>query len=326
MYAKVGQYAVAVRDGTTEHGGARTFVRAHTRRGDCAMSTPEDSATDSNPEKGPVAEFESTSLWPVDDPEKTSHIPRPAATAPAASAPAAAEPPAEAPAAPAVDPEATVVASQFGGNHTQPWTSATPAAAPGPGPAPGYAQPPTPTGYGQPGHYQQAPRPVGYPQGPSYQQAPGYPAGTGTYPPGPGYAHPQQPNQPAFGESPTDNIDFTPNTKGPGRRRTLILIGAAVALAVIAVVGVTGFWKPGFFITRQLNITKVTEGVQHILTDPNAGYGISGVSGLNCNNGQNPSGDQGTKFSCALTVNGAKHNVEVTVVDDHGTYQVGKVT
>lgn len=308
-------------------GGCPDTVPGTYTKGDCAMSTPEDSATDSNAENGPVTEFESTSLWPVDDPEKTSHIPRPAATAPAASAPAATEPPAEAPAAPAVDPEATVVASQFRGNHTQPWTSATPAAAP-PAPAPGYSPPPTPTGYGQPGHYQQAPQPGGYPQAPGYQQAPGYPAGTGTgtYPPGPGYAHPQQPNQPTVGDSPTDNIDFSPNTKAAGRRRTLILIGSGVAVAAIAAVSVTGFWKPGFFITRQLNITKVTEGVQHILTDPNDGYGITGVSGLNCNNGQNPSGDQGTKFSCVLTVNGAKHNVEVTVVNDHGTYQVGKVT
>jgi hypothetical protein len=302
------------------------------------MSTPEHAATDSNPEKGPAAGFESTSLWPIDDPEQTSHILRPASAQPATNAPAAAEPPTQAPTAtpvdPAIDPEATTVAPSFGGgNYTQPWASTTPAApaAPPPGygppatPPPGYGPPATP--HGQPGYYQQAPQPGGYPQGTGYQQAPGYPSGGATYPPGPSYAHQPQPNHPTVGESPTGPVDFTPKGKShSGRRRTVVLIGAGAAVAVIAAVGVTGFWKPGFFITRQLNITKVAEGVQHILTDPSAGYGITGVSGLLCNNGQNPSGDQGTKFSCTLTVNGAKHNVEITVVDDHGTYQVGKVT
>ena len=308
------------------------------------MSTPEQPATDPEPEKVPVTEFESTNLWPIDDPEQTSHIPRHAVTPLATSAPApdATPPtpaPAAAPGAPAIDPEATIAAASYGGNYTQPWTSTTPAAAPTPTPGygppatstPGYGRPAAPppgygppaAPYGPPGSYQQAPQPGAYHQSAGYQQAPGYPAGGGTYPPGPQ----QQPNQPPMGESPTGPVDFTPNSKARGgRRRTVLLIGAGAAVAVIAAVGVTGFWKPGFFITRQLNITKVTEGVQHILTDPGAGYGITGVSGLLCNNGQNPSGDQGTKFSCTLTVNGAKHNVEITVVDDHGTYQVGKVT
>ncbi len=306
------------------------------------MSTPEHQSTDSNAEKTPAANSESTSLWPIDDPEQTSHIPRP----PAASAPAATEPPAPAaaPESPAIDPEATTVAPLPSGNYTQPWTSTTPTISPAPAPGygppatppPGYSPPTAPapgydpaatTPYGQPGYYQQAPQPTGYPQGAGYQQAPGYPPAAGTYPPGTNYAQPPQPNHPPMGESPTGPVDFAPkSTKRTGRRRTVILVGSAAALTVIAAVGVTGFWKPGFFITRQLNITKVTEGVQHILTDSNAGYGITGVSGLLCNNGQNPSGDQGTKFSCSLTVNGAKHNVDVTVVDDHGTYQVGKVT
>ena len=178
---------------------------------------------------------------------------------------------------------------------------------------PGYPQPDgyvAPASYTQPGGY--AP-PAGYGQPSEPSQAPGYPQG--------GYAPQPAPAQPFSG------YDFgtPPVPPAPSRRRTGLLIGAGIAVVAAAAIGATGFWKPGFFITRQLNVTKVQEGVQRILTDPNAGYGITGVSGVTCNNGQNPSGDQGTKFTCDLTVNGAKHHVEVTVTDNKGTYQVGRV-
>ncbi|MUL78892.1 DUF4333 domain-containing protein [Mycolicibacterium sp. CBMA 226] len=306
------------------------------------MSAPEQANSGANPENGPAVEFESTGLWPIDDPEQTSHIQRPPTTPPPPASPAPAEPsapgsfatpstptppPAPAPAAadpaPRVDPEATSVVPRPTGDYTRPWAATPPASAPtSPAPGPGFAgypPPHEPAG----GYHQQY---GGSPQGAAYQPAPGYPPGPSGYPagysPSTGYPQPQSPAT----ESTTNTFAFTATKARPQRRRTAILIGAGVVVLVIAAVGITGFWKPGFFVTRQLNVSKVQEGVQHILTDPQAGYGISGVSNVICNGGQNPSGDEGTRFTCDLIVaGGAKHHVDVVVVDDHGTYQVGKV-
>lgn len=298
------------------------------------MSAPEQGTSGSNPDDDhPAVEFETTGLWPIDDPEQTSHIQRPPATpptspaaappAPASTTPTPAPPAAGTSPAPHVDPEATSIVPRPTGNYTQPWPAAPPSPpphTPAPGPAPGgYAPPPyDPAG----GYHQQH---GGYPQGAGYHPATGYPQGTSGYPPSPGYPLPQQPGPAEFAAT---NYDFTSEiTTRAGRRRTALLTSAAVAVIAIAGVGITGFWKPGFFVTRQLNIAKVQEGVQHILTDPTTGYGITGVSGVICNDGRNPSGDKGTKFGCELSVaGGAKHHVEVTVVDDKGTYQVGKIS
>jgi len=299
------------------------------------MSAPEHGDSGANPEHRPAAGFESTGLWPIDDPEQTTHIQRPPATVPAPESPAPAEscvpasvatpPPAaaappSADPAPHVDPEATSVVHRPTGDYTQPWAATTPSATPtSPAPAPGLP------GYPPAGDHQQ--QYGGYPQGAGYQPAPGYPTVPSGAPAGywPNPGHPQ-PQQSAAAEPAPGGFDFTPVTATRSGRRPVLLIGAGVAVIAVAAVGITGFWRPGFFLTRQLNVSKVQEGVQHILTDPNTGYGLSGVSGVVCNDGHNPSGDQGTRFRCSLSVNGAKRSVEVTVVDDHGTYQVGKVS
>ncbi|WP_071288289.1 DUF4333 domain-containing protein [Mycolicibacterium llatzerense] len=288
---------------------------------------------DPAPPAAPV-EFESTALWPIDDPEQTAHITRP--PWPATSTPTAP------PTGPPGSADRTVPATEFAtpvhGVGTAPWTSAptgtgaadhgqtpqsdfvVPAGYPHPSgypPAGGYAPPASAQpdgytaslGYARPGGY---PPPAGYGQPPDTSPTPGYPQWAGHAP------------QPPLGQ-PHPGYDFgTPPVPATSRRRTFLLIGVAVVVAAAAV-GVAGFWKPGFFLTRQLNVAKVQDGVQRILTDSNAGYGIAGVSGVKCNNGQNPSGDQGTKFICDLTVNGVKHHVEVTVTDDKGTYQVGRI-
>lgn len=274
------------------------------------MSTPENQPTGSGPTPPATGRSESTELWTVDDPEKTvnidpektMHIPRPAGTPPPQAPPFT--PPAATYAAgyaSTAAPAATPAPSPHRAPVTQPW-----APQPGPtNPAPSYSQPDQ-SGYSPaPGGYQP---PSGYPQ-------------TSPYPPGPGYA----PEHPA-GEPAAPFAQPTPDSPAKKRRRTPIIIGTAVVVAAAAAVGVTGFWKPGFLLTRQLDITTVQEGVQHILTDQTNGYGLTGINGLVCNNGQNPSAKKGATFTCDLTVNGAKHHVEATVVDDNGTYQVGKVT
>ncbi|MFL0243293.1 DUF4333 domain-containing protein [Mycobacterium sp. SMC-17] len=288
------------------------------------MSAPEQGIGDSQPQPRPAVDHESTGLWPIDDPEQTSHIHRPPITAPAATQPpesAAGDDP-SADSTDAFDPEKTALVPRPGGNLTQPWTSAQPAAQPPSAPSTGYA-PVDHAAYPSGGYHQPPPNPSGYPRAAGYPQPTGYPAAAGGYPGAPGYAP-----QPSPTGEPPANFDITAPTKTNNRsRRTGLLIGAAgVAVVAIAAVGVTGFWKPGFFVKRQLNITKVQEGVQHVLTDPNSGYGISGVSGLSCNNGQNPSANQGDKFICEMLIDGTKRHVEVTVTDDHGSYQVGKVT
>ncbi|GAA2401305.1 DUF4333 domain-containing protein [Mycolicibacterium llatzerense] len=288
------------------------------------MSAPEPGNGDSQPQPRPTVDHESTGLWPIDDPEQTSHIQRPPAAAPAATESPTPATDVESPNSPAAafDPEATALVPRPGGNLTEPWTSAQPAVQPTFAPPTGYLPTDNPT-YQPSGYHQQPPTTGGHPSAAAYPQPTGYPAGPGGYPSAPGYV--QQPFP--TGEPPA-NFDITAPTKtiNRSRRRTGLLIGAGVAVVAVAAVGITGFWKPGFFVKRQLNITKVQEGVQHVLTDPNSGYGISGLSGLSCNNGQNPSANQGDKFTCDMLIDGTKRHVQVTVTDDHGSYQVGKVT
>ncbi len=72
----------------------------------------------------------------------------------------------------------------------------------------------------------------------------------------------------------------------------MALIGGVVgvvALLLIAVVLVLGFWQPGFFVTTKLDVNKAQAGVQQILTDETNGYGAKNVKDVKCNNGQTPS-------------------------------------
>jgi hypothetical protein len=259
----------------------------------------------------PAGESEATGLWPIDDPERTTHILRP----PGLPGPGAAH---VAPPAPGYPPGFTGTADPVG---TQ-WPPTQPT-----------DPPPHRSEYGAVEHPQAGyPPHPGYPPPPAYPPAPGYtsPPASGypppAYPPAPGYTSPPGPALHDQITEPHPGFELTvPAVPTGSHRRTVLLIGAALAAVVIAAVGVTGFWKPGFFIARQLNISKVQDGVQHILTDQSAGYGITGVSALSCNNGHNPSANQGDTFTCEMTINGTKRHVEATVVDSHGTYQVGTV-
>lgn len=285
------------------------------------MSAPEQGTGDSQPQPRPTVDHEATGLWPIDDPEQTAHIQRPPTLAPAATEPPASAvgggEPAAGP-ADAFDPEATALVPRAGGNLTQPWTSSQPTF----GLPSGYAAPEQPTYDPSSGYYQQPPTIGGYSPAVGYPQPAGNPAGPGGYPSAAGYA----PQVAPAGEPPA-YFDITAPTKtvNRSRSRTGLVIGAGIAIVAITAVGVTGFWKPGFFVKRELNIAKVQEGVQHVLTDPSSGYGISGVSGLSCNEGRNPSANQGDRFTCTMLIDGSKRTVDVQVVDNQGSYQVGKV-
>ncbi|OBG95255.1 hypothetical protein A5697_02215 [Mycobacterium sp. E3251] len=92
------------------------------------------------------------------------------------------------------------------------------------------------------------------------------------------------------------------------------MVGAVAVL-------VAGFWAPGFFVTKQLDVTAVQAGVAHVLSDP-AGYGAKNVSDVTCNDGQNPTVTKGGSFTCQATIDHLKHQFLVTFTDDTGGYEV----
>jgi Domain of unknown function (DUF4333) len=163
-----------------------------------------------------------------------------------------------------------------------------------PGTTPQYQQPAT---YGQPGQY---------PAGQYGQQYPGQ------------YA----PTTAQYGETPTV---AAPDAKGS--HHSLAILGAIIgvlAALIVAVVLVMGFWKPGFFITTELDVNKAQTGVQQILTDQVNGYGVKNVKDVKCNDGKNPTVKKGETFNCDASVDGQHKQVTVTFQDDSGTYEVGR--
>jgi hypothetical protein len=112
---------------------------------------------------------------------------------------------------------------------------------------------------------------------------------------------------------------FTVRTPRAGLRVPLYLCAAGTLIAAAALIA--GFLTPGFFVTKQLDITAVQAGVTRILSDPN-GYGARNVSDVTCNDGQNPTVAKGGTFTCQATIDHIKHQFVVTFTDDAGGYQV----
>ncbi|NMH98097.1 DUF4333 domain-containing protein [Pseudonocardia acidicola] len=135
-----------------------------------------------------------------------------------------------------------------------------------------------------------------------------------------------QPQGQAWGPQPTPQWDQqswgpqpTQQTAAVSKKRLLPLIVVAAAVLVIAVVGVLGFWKPGFFNTRVFDQTALQNGVQQVLTRD---YGHE-VSNVSC--GQNIEVTTGATFTCDATVDGERLKVPVKVTSDDGHYEVGRV-
>ena len=185
--------------------------------------------------------------------------------------------------------------------QAQPTYTAPPSA---PAPAPGYGQP---AAAGYPG-YPAAPGQAPYPQ---YGAQPATPYG-----PPPQYGAPGQAAPGAPGAAGTE--------ADKSSKKNITIIAAVVAAVVVAAVLITGFWKPGFFVTTTLDITKAQQGVQQILTDDTNGYGAKNVKDVKCNNGNNPDVKKGDSFTCEVSIDGAKRQVSVTFTDDKGTYEVGR--
>lgn len=243
-----------------------------------------------------------------------------------------------------------------GPDPTQPWQGSQP-----PSDQPAWQQQPAPEqptteapAWGQPGYpqqqyggYQQPGAGSAYPQygagadqygqqptayGPtSYGQTPG----AGQY----GQQYGQQPTQygqppqygqqyPSYGQ-PADGQPFSPyqssGTESPKKSMGVILgvVGAVVAVLVIAF-AITGFWKPGFLVTTELDVQAANSGVEKVLSDTENGYGAKNVSDVNCADGKNPRVEKGATFECSVSIDGTERKVTVTFQDDQGTYEVGR--
>ncbi|WP_196073436.1 DUF4333 domain-containing protein [Nakamurella alba] len=80
--------------------------------------------------------------------------------------------------------------------------------------------------------------------------------------------------------------------------------------------------QAGVYETRVFNRVRLESGVLQILTEPAPrGYALSGVSDVACPSDQEV--NAGTSFLCAVTQDGVRKNVTVSVKNDNGTYEVG---
>lgn len=217
------------------------------------------------------------------------------------------------------------MSTPYGGNDPQQWGQAP--QAPGSGGFPAQGHPQT-GGFPAQGYPQQPQQPGGYPQSPPQgypQQQPQYPQQYGQQPAYP-QQYPQQgqyPQQPYYGQQQPQpgQYDYgTPSGFGApvkkGGSAKLLWIVTAVVIVVVAAVGVTGFWKPGFFITKVLDQQAVQSGVQQML----ASYGDTATA-VSCPSGQEVKA--GTTFTCTATIDGQQRKVTITVQDENGNYQVG---
>lgn len=213
-----------------------------------------------------------------------------------------------------------------GPDPTQPWAGQQPGdpawqqQAPEQAPSDQNAWGQAPPAYGQQYPQYQQPTaygPTSYPQQPQYGQPPGqYGPPQPQYGQQPGQYDPQQQFSP-YSSSGTD----------AGSKKSMAVIGGIVAALVavlLIVVGVLGFWKPGFFMTTNLDVTAAQSGVQQILSDETNGYGAKNVEGVNCNDGANPKVEKGGTFDCEVSIDGTKRQVTVTFQDNDGTYEVGR--
>ena len=130
---------------------------------------------------------------------------------------------------------------------------------------------------------------------------------------------PGQYGQPQYGQQPGGE-----DATGKRSMAALGTIGGVLAAIIVAVVLILGFWKPGFFVTTKLDVSKAQTGVQQILSDEANGYGAKNVKDVKCNNGQNPTVRKGDSFTCEVSIDGTKRQVTVTFQDDKGTYEVGR--
>jgi Domain of unknown function (DUF4333) len=103
----------------------------------------------------------------------------------------------------------------------------------------------------------------------------------------------------------------------------LITVGV-IAISAAAIGIVFALSKFDVLKGKVLNVSKAEAGVQRILLDPADGYGVTSVTDVVCNNGDDPQIKKGATFTCNVIVDGRKRQVLVAFSDDNGTYEVDR--
>ncbi|MGV0834005.1 DUF4333 domain-containing protein [Mycolicibacterium thermoresistibile] len=110
-------------------------------------------------------------------------------------------------------------------------------------------------------------------------------------------------------------------------RRTLSpgWIVAAVIAVLLAGIGLgIGMSTLNPVRDNVLDVSKVEEDVTGILLDPVDGYGVTGLTEVTCNGGDDPVVRTGSEFRCEVVVDGRTRSVLVVFQDDAGTYAVDR--
>lgn len=162
---------------------------------------------------------------------------------------------------------------------------------------------------GQPGTYAQ---PNGYGQSAGYAQSGGYGGG---YEQSSGYG--QQPSWGAPGGAPS----------APPKKSNGLLIGIVALVVVLALAAVALFVWPrplkgvGPFKNDVFDAQQMNRDVAQVLSNAApAGYGLSGVSNVNCPSGQEVVVDR--TFTCSLQLDGRQTELTIKVLSGSGEYQV----
>ncbi len=109
-----------------------------------------------------------------------------------------------------------------------------------------------------------------------------------------------------------------------GAQLPLLIAVGFTAIGIAAVLLVVVLSRIDVLHGKVLDVSKAQAGVQRILLDPTDGYGVTNVSDVVCNNGDDPEIKRGGTFTCTAVVDGRKRDVLVVFQDDNGTYEVDR--
>jgi hypothetical protein len=139
--------------------------------------------------------------------------------------------------------------------------------------------------------------------------------------PHPAKAAPRRPVRPAI--SPVQPSS-PPAVVPPSQSRRALLLGGGIAAAVGAAVAIGAVLAGTKTPAAVLDVTDAQRGVELILRDPIEGYGLNDIGPVLCNDGQNPTVEQGTGFECTVSVEGVQRRVSVVFQDNQATYAVDR--
>jgi hypothetical protein len=159
--------------------------------------------------------------------------------------------------------------------------------------------------------------PAGYDPNSPQSNPYGQPAQAGQFGQPSQFGQPGQPGQ--FGQQPGQFGQPGYGQQPPKKSSAMIWVGVAVAVLLIAAVGILGFVTPGWFMTKVFDQTAVQNGVVGVLKDD---YKIKDVESATCPADQ--AVKPNTTFECTAKVGGEDKKVKITVKTDDGEYEVGQ--